>query len=78
MLIEVASGIAVFPGGVLTEKSYITCYFAEAGLRRIQISILMLVTAIIMWRYKKHSKKNPDARRHPEFSLEIMFLKGTY
>ncbi|MEQ2558322.1 hypothetical protein WMO43_10660 [Lachnospiraceae bacterium CLA-AA-H185] len=53
MLIEVASGIAVFPGGVLTEKSYITCYFAEAGLRRIQISILMLVTAIIMWRYKK-------------------------
>ena len=41
------------PGGVLTEKSYITCYFAEAGLRRIQISILMLVTAIIMWRYKK-------------------------
>ena len=53
VLIEVASGIAVFPGGVLTEKSYITCYFAEAGLRRIQISILMLVTAIIMWRYKK-------------------------
>lgn len=53
VLIEVASGIAVFPGGVLTEKSYITCYFAEAGLRRIQISILMPVTAIIMWRYKK-------------------------
>ena len=53
VLIEVASGIAVFPGGALTDKSYITCYFAEAGLRRIQISILMLVTAIIMWRYKK-------------------------
>ena len=47
------NGLGDVPSGALTEKSYITCYFAEAGLRRIQISILMLVTAIIMWRYKK-------------------------
>ncbi len=39
VLIEVASGIAVFPGSANGKKSYITCYFAEAGLRRIQISI---------------------------------------
>lgn len=71
MLIEISSGIAVFLGGVLAEKSYLTCYAAAAV-----VAVISIVPALFLTEPKivkdTESKKKVTWKEHFKTSIRIV------
>lgn len=71
VLIEVASGIAVFLGGVLAEKSYITCYFAAAVAAVVSIVPALFLTEPQPLK-ETETKKKVSLKEHFKISIQIV------
>lgn len=71
MLIEITSGIAVFLGGVLAEKSYLTCYAAAAV-----VAVISIVPALFLTEPKivkdTESKETVTWKEHFKTSIRIV------
>lgn len=71
MLIEISSGIAVFLGGVLAEKSYLTCYAAAAV-----VAVISIVPALFLTEPKivkdTESKETVTWKEHFKTSIRIV------
>ena len=71
VLIEVASGIAVFLGGVLAERTYITCYFAAAVAAVISIVPALFLTEPQLLK-ETEVKKKVSLKEHFKISIQIV------
>lgn len=71
VLIEVASGIVVFLGGVLAERTYITCYFAAAVVAVISIVPALFLTEPQLLK-ETEVKKKVSLKEHFKISIQIV------
>ena len=71
VLIEVASGITVFLGGVLAERTYITCYFAAAVAAVISIVPALFLTEPQLLK-ETEVKKKVSLKEHFKISIQIV------